>query len=206
MFISFRGFCQKTDEIAKHIGISKRTLYCYYDTKEKLINVVFNFLKERITTQHETIIKYKNPKEKLSEILLLITELGFKMEKPFVNDIQNFHPDLFMMMKELRKERLRRIADIIKEGQECGIFRKRTQSKTNDRSPIAALDGIINPKYLSETTLSISNAFKTVFNIFIHGIKNEKSNSRVKNPTLRFHPNTHILFFQVIHSTKNPVE
>ncbi|WP_346274741.1 TetR/AcrR family transcriptional regulator [Leptospira santarosai] len=61
MFISFRRFCQNTDEIAKHIGISKRTLYCYYDTKEKLINVVFNFLKERITTQHETIIKYKNP-------------------------------------------------------------------------------------------------------------------------------------------------
>ncbi|MDI7158329.1 TetR/AcrR family transcriptional regulator, partial [Leptospira santarosai] len=61
MFISFRGFCQNTDEIAKHIGISKRTLYCYYDTKEKLINVVFSFLKERITTQHETIIKYKNP-------------------------------------------------------------------------------------------------------------------------------------------------
>nr|WP_254844212.1 TetR/AcrR family transcriptional regulator [Leptospira santarosai] len=61
MFISFRGFCQNTDEVAKHIGISKRTLYCYYDTKEKLTNVVFNFLKERITTQHETIIKYKNP-------------------------------------------------------------------------------------------------------------------------------------------------
>lgn len=202
LFLS-AGFAKtNTDEIAKHIGISKRTLYRYYDAKEKLINAVFNFLKERITTQHEAIIKdkSKNPREKLNEILLIITELGSKMGKPFVNDIQNFRPDLFMMMQEFRKERLRRLADIIKEGQDSGIFRKELNRELTIDTLIAALDGIVNPKYLSETTFSISSAFDTVFNIFIHGIENEKNNSQLKNPILHSHLDTdaHILFFQIM--------
>ncbi|EQA63024.1 TetR/AcrR family transcriptional regulator [Leptospira alexanderi] len=197
----FAGFAKtNTDEIAKHIGISKRTLYRYYDAKEKLINAVFNFLKEKITAQHEAIIKdkSKNPRQKLNEILLIVTKIGSKMGKPFINDIQNFRPDLYIMMKEFRKERLRRLADIIKEGQESGIFRKELNRELTIDALIAALDGVINPKYLSETTFSISSAFDTIFNIFIHGIENEKSNSQLKNPILHSHPDAHILSFQIM--------
>ncbi|TGL81457.1 TetR/AcrR family transcriptional regulator [Leptospira yasudae] len=203
LFLS-AGFAKtNTDEIAKHIGISKRTLYRYYDAKEKLINAVFDFIKDKIRSQHEAIIadKSKSPSQRLREILFIVSELGSKMGKPFARDIQNLRPDLFSMMQEYRRERMRRLADLIREGQEIGEFRKDINRELTIDILVAALDGIINPTYLTQTDHSIASAFESIFNMFLQGIECRNENIPLvdRTQTLPFDPHSGIFLFQVMH-------
>ncbi|TGL93158.1 TetR/AcrR family transcriptional regulator [Leptospira barantonii] len=203
LFLS-SGFSKtNTDEIAKNIGISKRTLYRYYDAKDKLIDAVFAFLREKVTKQHEAIIKdpSKSPSQKLREILLIISELGAKMGKTFAKDIQNVRPDLYATMSAYRRHRIGRLADVVKEGQATGEFRKEIDAELTIDVLIAALDGIINPTYLIESTFSVSTAFETVFNLFLQGIENGKSNlleTKKTIPDFESDPDSPLLLFQIL--------
>ncbi|AYV57740.1 TetR/AcrR family transcriptional regulator [Leptospira kmetyi] len=203
LFLS-SGFAKtNTDEIARNIGISKRTLYRYYDAKDKLIDAVFAFLREKVTKQHEAILKdsSKSPSQKLREILLIIAELGARMGKSFAKDIQNVRPDLYATMSAYRRQRIGRLADIVKEGQATGEFRKEIDAELTIDVLIAALDGIINPTYLLESTFSVSTAFETVFNLFLQGIESGKSNLlEVKKTIPDFGSNSDspLLLFQIL--------
>ncbi|ULH27067.1 TetR/AcrR family transcriptional regulator [Leptospira weilii] len=93
----FAGFAKtNTDEIAKHRGISKRTFYRYYNAKEKLINAVFNFLKEQIMAQHEAIIKDKSkgPSSAFDTVFNIFHGIeNEKSNSQLKNPIVHSHPD-----------------------------------------------------------------------------------------------------------------
>ncbi|MEI7013997.1 TetR/AcrR family transcriptional regulator [Leptospira licerasiae] len=175
LFLS-SGFAKtNTDQIAKHIGISKRTLYKYYDTKDKLIDSVFELMRSKVQEKFDKVLqdKTKDPIDRLKEILFFISDLGSKMSKTFAKDIEMVRPDLFITMREFRKQRILSLADLLREGQKAGQIRKDITPELTIDILIAAVDGILNPTYLFQSPYSNTMAFDAIVTIFLEGVQEE---------------------------------
>lgn len=179
LFLS-SGFAKtNTDQIAKHIGISKRTLYKYYDTKDKLIDSVFELMRSKVQAKFDKVLqdKTKDPIDRLKEILFFISDLGSKISKTFAKDIEMVRPDLFVTMREFRKQRILSLADLLREGQKAGQIRKDVTPELTIDILLAAVDGILNPTYLFQSPYSNTMAFDAIVTIFLEGVQ-EKDPAR----------------------------
>ncbi len=176
LFLS-SGFAKtNTDQIAKHVGISKRTLYKYYDTKDKLIDSVFELMRKKVQAKFDEVLKDKtrDPIERLKEILFFISDLGSKMSKTFAKDVEMVRPDLFETMREFRKQRLLSLADLLREGQAKGQIRKDVTPELTIDILLAAVDGVLNPGYLFQSPYSNTMAFEAIVTIFLEGVQEKK--------------------------------
>ncbi|MFB5652216.1 TetR/AcrR family transcriptional regulator [Leptospira wolffii] len=179
LFLS-SGFAKtNTDQIAKHVGISKRTLYKYYDTKDRLVDAVFELIRKKVQSKFDEVLNdhKRDPLDRLKEILFFISELGSKMSKTFARDIETVRPDLFETMKEFRRQRLLSLADLLREGQKQGLIRKDITPELTIDILLAAVDGILNPSYLFQSPYSNTMAFEAIVMIFLEGIQEKKGPS-----------------------------
>jgi AcrR family transcriptional regulator len=116
------------DEIASDAGVSKRTLYQEFESKEKILQELFMFealsVRKAILNQ---IKKITDPLEKLQTYLRLAKK--YLDQNPFIVNVLNdesgffapFLKDKALLVEEGIEEIM---VSILKEGMEKGVFRK----------------------------------------------------------------------------------
>ena len=101
------------DDIAKQLGISKKTLYQYVDNKSDLITKVMEF---HIETEQKAIAEIHDvAKDPIHEMLLIarfVSRLLREMNPATVYDLQKYYADSWQIMQKLQNEH---IYGIIKE-------------------------------------------------------------------------------------------
>lgn len=128
---SIKGFAAtKLDEVAKEAGVSKGTLYLYFESKEALFKaVVSEFVLPQIAKAEEQAEQYTGPiKDLMAKFLeqwrtnVLETELS-GIPKMMIAEASNF-PELAEFYLENVIQRIRHfIANLIELGIERGEFR-----------------------------------------------------------------------------------
>ena len=124
IFTSY-GVKVSTDEISRMLGVSKRTLYEFFDSKENLIYECVNFTVKRIQmlvdihfSEHnnnviEKLFPMSNPK--LQKMLV--------EENRFLKDVRRLYADIHRQTIDKHIESFKTyIINIIKEGMEEGVF------------------------------------------------------------------------------------
>lgn len=161
-----------TDELSGDLGISKKTLYKFFETKDKLIESVADHLMKKVQTKFETIInnKKKDAISRLEEIIFMIAEFGSKISKDALKDINKYRPDLIKKLLTFRAERIKSLVVVIRDGQEGGQIRKDIDPELAIEVVLATINTIMVPNYLIHSPYSFETAFNSIFKIFLHGI------------------------------------
>lgn len=166
------GYSKTTvDEIASDAGVSKRTLYQEFESKEKILQELFMFealsVRKAILNQ---IKKITDPSEKLQTYL----RLGKKYldQNPFIGNVLNDESGFFVPFlkdkPQVVEEGIEEImVSILKEGIEKGVFRKMDE-KVVGRCIFLLFKGFTYGK--REGSKSFSNQTIEVFNFVINGI------------------------------------
>jgi len=119
MFLNY-GFKSVTmDDISKELGVSKKTIYTHYKTKNELVKACVLVTFERISNGIDTICALKkNPIEELFDIKEFVIE-NLKGEKSSPQyQLEKYYPQLF---KILKKKQFDVMELCIKENLERGI-------------------------------------------------------------------------------------
>lgn len=139
--ISEKGLSNFTmDEVAKEAGVSKGTLYLYFDSKDSLIITAFSVLIERLKKSLEVIIPENTSKE---EKIRSVIKLYVKVLKEFPsNDLLRLFEILINSMHN--KSRIKELTDLFREyySQLFGIWEEFVPSKTAAIMLQAMFDGI----------------------------------------------------------------
>lgn len=107
------------DDIAYHLGMSKKTIYQYYTDKDALVEAVLDIEIQRNYRECEK--HRKNKENAVHEIFLSLDEMQemFKHLNPtIVHDIQKYHPRCFSKLNQHKQDYF---YNIIKENLENGI-------------------------------------------------------------------------------------
>jgi len=170
------GFYKITmDEIAKGLHISKKTIYKYFPSKNKLVDSAIklfqNSVKHEITN---SVNKQENSILKIRAVAKVFAELSIKLNEQMLYDLQVHRPDLWQTVDKFRGEIIKNIwEEIIDQGKNEGVI----IDKPNDiivSIIYYSIRGIISPKFLLNHNYSINEAFQIAFEIIIKGILTEK--------------------------------
>lgn len=112
----------KMDDIAKNMGISKRTLYEVYSDKEDLlVDVVKSLLKQRNESLQEFALKRDDAIDILIEALRQQMEFSASTHANFFNDLKRY-PAVEKMLKHYQKEQEISTLAFFENGVRQGFF------------------------------------------------------------------------------------
>tara|TARA_B100001093_G_C26706826_1_gene961595 strand:+ start:213 stop:869 length:657 start_codon:yes stop_codon:yes gene_type:complete len=125
LFLQYGYKAVTMDDIAEHMGISKKTIYHYFDDKTSLVRSavlhVFEEIKDKIITIQTTM---DNPIEALYEIKKIAVKVLGNKDKSPQYQLQKYYPTIYL---EIRKRELSTFGNTfkmsLKKGMESGLFR-----------------------------------------------------------------------------------
>lgn len=121
------GFKSVTmDEIAQDLGISKKTLYQYFSTKEDLVKATsFNVFEEISAGIDEIQSMQKNPIEEIYNIKDFVIKFLKNEQSSPQYQLKKFYPMIYNSLQEKVYQKMSTcVVDSLKRGIEMGIFRK----------------------------------------------------------------------------------
>lgn len=113
------------DDIARHLGISKKTLYEHVSNKSDLIKEIFE---QKIQEEKEMMACFRKTSKDAIEEILNITKFVLKMLRQLsptaVYDLQKYYRSTWKMMESLHQNHYYElIRDNLERGIEQGVYR-----------------------------------------------------------------------------------
>ena len=106
-------FCQyglksvTMDDIAKHLGMSKKTIYTHFSDKDELINIVIALkLESQKKLLEANVAHAENAVHELFFAVTNMKEVLSNLNPTLFYDLQKYHPKAWMHYKEFREKNL----------------------------------------------------------------------------------------------------
>ena len=113
------------DDVARELGISKKTLYQHVENKNELVEkVLFHIINQNNCSFEKLAEKDLNAVEELLEVSIFIIKTIQKYNPSTEYDLKKYYPELFKKLNEIKKEKMYDsiIKNIIK-GKNEGLYR-----------------------------------------------------------------------------------
>ncbi|MBI2427852.1 MAG: TetR/AcrR family transcriptional regulator [Ignavibacteriales bacterium] len=166
------GFNKVTlDELSSELGISKKTMYKFFPSKEDLVRTMMRMVMKKVERNVTAITESEKPViHKLAELMLFVGKLAGRISRAFQLDIQRFTPTLWKEVDKFRNEMiLSRVALMIKEAKRQGKFRNDVNDEVVIMMFLNSVQTIVNPEVLSQHAFSPKEAMYTIFHVIFEG-------------------------------------
>jgi len=163
------------DELAAHAGVSKRTLYRYFPSKQALVEALVDDLLTGFGREIETMLEGPlSPIEKIRFIISFITERVLVLRPVIIADIQRYYPTAWDRIDRFRMQRIHYMGELIAEGQKRGEFRP-IDPRIVVNAIIAAVRATATPDFVISHGLTMSATIDQLFSLILYGIASDRS-------------------------------
>lgn len=170
------GFHKTTmDEIAADLRMSKKTIYKYFPSKEKLMNAAIAFLQKQILAQINKILESDdNAVLKIFNIFEFIGKLLEKINEKVIEDFKYRIPEVWEKIDNFRTNLIQKtLTKVIDQGKSESLI---IEYPTEIIMAIytAAVREVINPGFIMNNKFSIEEAKNITIDIMMNAILTEK--------------------------------
>jgi len=166
------------NQITDAIGISKKTLYKYYESKEALVlRIIEKNIRDAALQMNKLHSSSKiNYIEKMEKLMSISMDFFLKFSEVFMQDIIKYMPDILGKFEESSRVLIRdNFTILLKQGMEANIFRKDLDVDIFIDFYFFTIQKIQNPKTLSSVSYSLKDLHKQVINILFQGILTDQA-------------------------------
>lgn len=172
LFFKFGIKSVTMDDIAKHLSISKKTIYQFFSDKNELVETLMSVkLKEdecefrQIQTDSENVIV---------EVFNMMKHMGVMFTKTNPNifyDLQKYHPNAWAQFKAFKNECMAKmVEDSISRGVNEGLVRVDLNSKVLARLRIEEVEMGFNSEIFPPDKFKLLEVQIAMIDHFLHGI------------------------------------
>jgi AcrR family transcriptional regulator len=160
------------DDVAKQLGISKKTVYEFFKDKEDLLKQVLLFEHEHHCGFLNAIEdKNLNAVEELFEVYKMINTMFRDFNPSMEYDIRKYYPNLFLKVREIRRKRMyESVYSNMNKGKREGLYRKELNSKIISKLHVFHSENFFDTDMFTQEELSSFKMFHEIFVYHIHGI------------------------------------
>jgi len=167
--IGIRGFHGFTmDELSELAGISKRTLYRYFSSKDIVLEkAIDTFLLQMEIAVQQILTTEQQPQEIVKEILnYLINRCRFIANRQSMQNLKVYYPTLWKKIDNFRIARFKSVLDSFSNSQ---YSLKASQFNPQIILAVitAAIQAVLNPDFIIENNLTIEEAVEQLSHIII---------------------------------------
>ena len=176
------GFSKVTiDEIASKMGMSKKTIYKYFESKDDLVQAVTKATMDEMVNRCQEIIRDQEVDfvDKLRQMMTLVAVQYSKMGRPLVEDLQKNAPHIWKQIDEFRQERIHKdFGNLLREGMQKGMFRNDIDEQLILLIYMNAVQTIINPETLMHLPFTAAQVFDAIVKVIYEGILTDEAKSK----------------------------
>ena len=168
------GFRHVTmDDLARELGMSKKTLYASFPSKTALLEAVlvekFRQVEEdltRITSRCSSDVLGS-----LHQLLICMQHHTDEIKPPFVRDMRRESPEVFKMVEVRRRDVIQRhFGKLLSEGRKTGIIRKDIPTDLIMEILLSAVQAIMNPSKIMELGLTPKSGYSAIVTVVLEGV------------------------------------
>lgn len=166
----FRGVTM--DDLARELGMSKKTFYAHFSSKLALVEAVIRDKADRVEADLARITARPSPDfmKTLHELLACMQGHTGEILPPFIRDLRREAPDLFKIIEDRRRKLIQlHFASLFARGRELGKVRKDVPTELIVGVLLAATQAIMNPAKMEELGLSPKQGYLGIIRIVLEG-------------------------------------
>jgi TetR/AcrR family transcriptional regulator, cholesterol catabolism regulator len=170
------------DELAKELGMSKKTLYAYFPSKTALVEAALLQKFHEIEGQLQRIDSERpsDPMAVLHRMLACFQQHVDEVHPPFLRDIQREAPGMFELVEARRRGVVQRyFGRFLSEGQRAGIIREDIEVDLMLEILLGAVQAVMNPPQMARLELTLKSGLLAIINVFLKGVVTERGRSKL---------------------------
>lgn len=163
------------DDLAKHLGVSKKTFYKYFKDKNDLVLHILNAkIEEDVKVCEECIVQSENAIDELIMISKFISEMFKGVHSSVFYDLRKYHRTAWDVIHAHKngfvKEQIR---NNIERGLKENLYRKNINKDVVSTVYIAAMDSVFDGETYVDSSLHLSDILLELIRFQIRGMVNE---------------------------------
>lgn len=164
------------DEIARQLGVSKKTIYKYVADKNELVRRVVEFHQKEEQAAIQAICSSDNNAiDELFDISSHISEMLTHMHPSVHFDLERFHPDAWELLISCQQEQVYAcIFENLEKGKKQKLYRTDLNSDVIAKIYIAKLDVVFDGELFPVDKYKFVSVYLEFFRYHIRGIASEK--------------------------------
>ena len=181
LFMKFGIKSISMDDIAKNLGMSKKTIYNFVTNKDDLVfDVLQSFIKDEKVIINQITQTAQNAIEEMASIARYVLQHMRKMKPSLTYDLKKYHTkswnylnfDHFNFIETIIQKNLKR-------GKEEGLYRSEIDEIMLSKIYISLARVIVDEDFFPIKKYDKSDIYKNFFDYHINGIMNEKGRSEI---------------------------
>lgn len=182
LFVRYGVRSVTMDDVAREVSMSKKTLYQYFDNKDKLVSEVALSHLEKEKKEFEEIADISQ--DAIHEIFLVTMCLRkhvFKMNPSLLYDMQKYHAEAWGHYLEFKNTTVRgNIERNISRGIDEGYFRSEIDPRVLSILRVEQVQLAFNTKIFPQDEFDFAGVQLQILNHFIHGLLTEVGREKYK--------------------------
>lgn len=169
------------DDIAEDLGISKKTIYKHFESKEELLRQIIQHTLAGVhaTIQH-IIASDKGFVEKLDDLMTFLGNRYQVISPLMIADCHRYLPDVWDAIQKFRRERITsNVKGLILDGIKGGYIRPELSVDVFLAAFVAGVEAVMTPSFLSNHPIDGRQALRSFMMIFFQGILTGPARSRL---------------------------
>ena len=169
------------ESLAAHLGMSKKTIYKFFPSKDILIEKIFDYFTSMIKRKLNKIIESDmDPVEKYTTIMNFIISKVSRMSMGKLVEVQNRHPVIWKKFVVFRQGLTQDFATIFIEAQEKGFARKDIDMNIVATIYMNIVNSTFQPEFFLQNNLAPVDTINIFVNLITEGMFTEKGISAMK--------------------------
>lgn len=158
-------------ELARQLGMSKKTLYVHFADKEDLVRALVRRTSDRIGREVERAVARAggDAELELAGAFEAVSRVLSELRPVLVEDIHRHLPQVWREMEADRRRRILYLEGLVRKGQQAGTFHD-VDPRVAVLSFLAAVETLGQGDVLRAEGLSIQDVFRGVSSIFLRGL------------------------------------
>lgn len=164
------------DDIARHLAVSKKTLYQHFADKDDLVFKMSEMYLERSYRQYEQItLGSSNSIEELSKISVRMKHDMENLNQSMLFDLQKYHPKAWSLYIDHKIKIISQsVVRNIRQGMEDGYFRPEINPDIMAVTRLALIEAAFNAELFPKDQFNFVEVQIQLFDLFVHGLCTEK--------------------------------
>lgn len=183
LFLTYGVRTMTMDDLASRLGISKKTIYQYFEDKNDLVNQVFNGILDEHSCEVHNLLQAEG---NAIELFLNVVKAGTDRLKEFnpvvFLELQKYHHDSWQAWSAFKQEQIaKEVTMLIKRGIAEGLFRSDLNLEVAINLHLAHMDLVTAPEFIQRVNLPAYVIVAETMLLFLRGIASDQGLEMLKN-------------------------
>lgn len=168
-----KGLKLTMDDIAEQMGISKKTIYKYYDSKEEIFDQIVDYVFDDIKAREQEILNEEGLtlEERTRKLLSAFPERFTEVDFSKLGDLKDKYPKIHKKLKKRLESGWEPTIELLEQGKHEGLYRQDANLAIFKTMMDASVARFFETDTLKKNKISYVEALNQVVDILLMGIK-----------------------------------